>query len=93
MSSMRVDPALGDLLGLSAVKGEAQIFELGRMFQEMDVDGDQNIDIEEFVSYFGEVATSDLTTPRPGERETKEKNGGTDIDPEAAEALVPNARP
>lgn len=57
MAAVRADASLGMLLGLEEhEQGDDQVFALGRIFQQMDVDGDHTIDLAEFLRYFGKTA-------------------------------------
>ena len=64
MAALRRDPDLGELLGLHGHTREDMLFEAGRVFQDMDADGNQEIDVDEFVGFFGvsrpEQADEDL---------------------------------
>lgn len=61
MHAVRRDPEVGELLGLDGHTGDKQAFEAGRVFQSMDTDGDESIDVHEFVSYFGSEQDFKLT--------------------------------
>ena len=59
MSAIRKDVELGELLGLSGETDDDQVFDAGRLFQSMDTDGDQSIDVDEFVAFFGQALSSE----------------------------------
>merc|ERR1712093_733462 len=48
MEALARDPTIGELLGLHAL-----FFEAGIMFQDMDTDRGGDVDIDEFVAFFG----------------------------------------
>ena len=48
MSSLRTHVDIGEVLGLHG-SGDEMAFEAGRIFSELDTDGDHHIDIDEFV--------------------------------------------
>ena len=53
MGALSRDAGLGELLGLHALTADERFFEAGVMFQDMDTDRGGDIDIDEFVAFFG----------------------------------------
>merc|ERR1711881_8591 len=53
MGALARDPDLGQLLGLQALTADERFFEAGIMFQDMDTDRGGDVDIDEFVAFFG----------------------------------------
>jgi hypothetical protein len=67
MAALKKDTTLGVQLGLQGETSEEMTFDLGRVFREMDTDGNHKIDQDEFVTYFkaAETVTAfDQLTPR-----------------------------
>ena len=59
MSALARDPDLGELLGMGAeLTADERFFQAGVIFQDMDTDRGGDVDVEEFVAFFG-VAPSD----------------------------------
>ena len=99
MAALRRDPDVGELLGLHGHTGEDMLFEAGRVFQDMDADGNQEIDVDEFVGFFGvsrpEQPDEDLLPEQraqaaaPGSRPEAEDTA--EQDPESQGTLPPFA--
>ena len=53
MQALARDSSIGELLGLHALTGDELFFEAGVMFQDMDTDRGGDVDIDEFVAFFG----------------------------------------
>merc|ERR1712072_982377 len=53
MQALARDSSIGELLGLHALAGDELFFEAGVMFQDMDTDRGGDVDIDEFVAFFG----------------------------------------
>ncbi len=97
MSAIRQDRDLGHMLGLHGETDDERVFEAGRMFQSMDTDGDEEIDFDEFVNYFGVASMKSMDLETGGQdqnvEETREENGEEDLLPDSTTVEQLGARP
>lgn len=97
MSAIRKDRDLGHMLGLHGETDDERVFEAGRVFQSMDTDGDEEIDVDEFVNYFGVAPMKSMDLESGGQdhcgEETREENGEEDLLPDSTTVEKLDARP
>ena len=66
MSTVAKSSELCDLLGLDLhpnASVEERMFEAGVLFKDMDTDGNSTIDEDEFIAFFGILASDDVEAP------------------------------